>query len=536
MTDNSSPGSNTCLNCGAQFPAVGARFCPVCGSAMSAVPAPAPVWAAPAPVPAAPAAATPGPEVVAVPPMVEPPAPTPAPVYEQPPTYEQPQAYGQPPTYEQPAAYGQPPAFPQAQGYGQPPTYPQAQAYGQPPAYPQGQAYGSAPGYPPGYGYAPATGRRSSVPIIVGLGAIALVVVLIVGAFAISGGFGSGSSNTGALPPVAVATTAPAPTAAVVTQPPVAVVTPAPTAVPVATKPAVQYSGMVVGLAQSGSESGWRGANTASFVDTALADGVTLKQSSANNNFDTQITQINQYIADPAVNVVVISAVQASGYDTVLKAAKAARKVVVMEDVRINSSPSLYYTFVGSDLVAEGEKSAAAMCTLLQGMNGANVLEIAGYSGSVAQIDRAKGFRQKMGDCGITVKASRDGQWDPSKAQSLTAAYLKTDTNIQGIYAHNDEMATGAILAIENAGLTAGKDIKVVGVDATSDGFHAMISGQLGADIECSPDVAPQVYKAAWDALHGVPSTSSWIPTNEGQFFASQGASALRAILATRKY
>jgi simple sugar transport system substrate-binding protein len=300
--------------------------------------------------------------------------------------------------------------------------------------------------------------------------------------------------------------------------------------------PAVQYSGMVVGFAQSGSESGWRQANTASFVDTALADGVTLKQAYANNNFNTQITQVHQFIEDPAVNVIVIGAVQATGYDTVLKAAKAARKVVIMEDRIINSSPSLYYTLVRSDFVAEGQKAAAAMCTLLQGMNGANVLEIAGASGSVAQIDRAKGFRQKMGDCGITIKASRDGQWDPSTAQTVTAAYLKTDKNIQGIYAHNDEMATGVILAIEGAVLTAGKDINVVGVDATNDGFRAMIAGQLGADIECSPDIAPQAYKAAWDALHGVPSAASWIATNEGQFFASQGASALRAILATRKY
>jgi len=104
------------------------------------------------------------------------------------------------------------------------------------------------------------------------------------------------------------------------------------------------------------------------------------------------------------------------------------------------------------------------------------------------------------------------------------------------VFAHNDEEAIGAIQAIKEAGLVPGKDIQVIGVDATADGFKYLISGELGADIECNPLLAPQVYEAALAALNGDTSLPKWVPSQEGEFFAAQGADALNAILATRKY
>ena len=104
------------------------------------------------------------------------------------------------------------------------------------------------------------------------------------------------------------------------------------------------------------------------------------------------------------------------------------------------------------------------------------------------------------------------------------------------MFAHNDEEAIGAIQAIKEAGLVPGKDIQVIGVDATADGFKALISGELGADIECNPLLAPQVYEAALAGLNGDTSLPKWVPSEEGEFFAAQGADALKAILDTRKY
>jgi simple sugar transport system substrate-binding protein len=298
---------------------------------------------------------------------------------------------------------------------------------------------------------------------------------------------------------------------------------------------------MTVGFIQTGSESGWRAANTSSFKETATADGINLKFYDSQNKIENQITAFNTFIQDPSVNVIVLAAVGTTGYDDVLKAAKAVGKVVVIEDRRIEADSSLYYTYIGSDFDKEGNNGAAAMCTALKGMSGANVVEIGGDQAASAAIDRAKGFREGIANCkdeSIKVLDTQSAPaWDPVQGKSIMEAYLKKyPGQIQGVFAHNDELAIAAIQAIDAAGLKAGTDVKVVGFDATADGFKYLISGEMFADIECNPLLAPQVYKAALDALNGVTGQPTWVPSQEGQFFASQGASALQAILDTRKY
>ena len=308
-----------------------------------------------------------------------------------------------------------------------------------------------------------------------------------------------------------------------------------------ATAKVFTYADMTVGFIQTGSESGWRAANTSSFKETATADKINLKFYDSRNKIENQITAFNGFIQDPAVNVIVLAAVDVTGYDDVLKAAKAAGKVVVIEDRRIDSDASLYYTYIGSDFDKEGNEGAAAMCTALKGMSGANVVEIGGDQGASAAIDRAKGFREGIANCtdeSIQIIDSQNAAaWDPTVGKSIMEAFLKKDAGkIQGVFAHNDELGVAAIQAIDAAGLKAGTDIKVIAFDATADGFKYLISGEMFADIECNPLLAPQVYKAALDDLNGVTGQASWTPSEEGQFFASQGADALKAILATRKY
>ncbi len=308
-------------------------------------------------------------------------------------------------------------------------------------------------------------------------------------------------------------------------------------ATPPATAKTYTYKDMTVGFIQTGSESGWRAANTSSFNEDAKSKGITLKFYDSQNKIENQITAFNQFIQDPQVNVIVLAAVGTTGYDDVLKQAKAAGKVVVLEDRRIEADSSLYYTYIGSDFNAEGQKGAKAMCDLLKNSTGKKVVEIGGDQAASAAIDRAKGFREKMGDCGITVTATQSAPgWDPVQGKAIMEAYLKNSKDIQGVYAHNDELAIAAIQAIEAAGLTPGKDIQVVGFDATANGFKYLISGKLGADIECNPLLAPQVYEAALKALNGDNSVPKWVPSQEGEFFAAQGAATLQSILDTRKY
>ena len=236
--------------------------------------------------------------------------------------------------------------------------------------------------------------------------------------------------------------------------------------------------------------------------------------------------------------MIILAALDVTGYDDVLKEAKDAGKVVVLEDRRIDADPSMYGTYIGSDFNLEGQKAAAAMCGLLSASDKKDIVEISGAVGASAAIDRAKGFREKMGDCGITIPddLSQTGNWGVPESKAVMEAFLKKTKDIQGVFAHNDEEAIGAIQAIKEAGLVPGKDIQVIGVDATANGFKAMIAGELGADIECNPLLAPQVYKAALDLVNGSTSLPKWVPSEEGQFFAAQGATELQTILATRKY
>jgi galactofuranose transport system substrate-binding protein len=234
--------------------------------------------------------------------------------------------------------------------------------------------------------------------------------------------------------------------------------------------------------------------------------------------------------------VIVLAALDVTGYDAVLAEAKTNGKIVVLEDRRIDAAPTNYYTYIGSDFIEEGHKSAKAMCDLLKDSTKKNVVEISGAVGASAAIDRAKGFREDMGACGITITQSQTGNWGVPDSKAVMAAWLKQNTDIQGVFAHNDEEAIGAIQAIEEAGLKPGTDIKVLGLDATADGFKYLISGQLNVDVECNPLLAPQVYEAALKAMNGDASVPTWVPSQEGQFFAAQGADALKAILATRKY
>ncbi len=326
------------------------------------------------------------------------------------------------------------------------------------------------------------------------------------------------------------ATTAP-------TTAPAAAVTSGGYTIPVAKcAPNCTYKDMTVGFIQTGSESGWRAANTSSFKETAAQLGINLKFYDAQNKIENQVSAFHQYNTDASVNVIVLAALDVTGYDAVLAEAEANGKIVILEDRRIDAAPSNYYTYIGSDFVEEGHKVAAAMCDLLKDSEKKNVVEISGAVGASAAIDRAKGFREKMGDCGITITQSQTGNWGVPESKAVMEAFLKQSTDIQGVFGHNDEEAIGAIQAIDEAGLKAGTDIKVIGVDATADGFKYLITGELNADIECNPLLAPQVYEAALKAMNGDTTIPTWVPSQEGQFFSAQGADALNAILLTRKY
>jgi len=325
-----------------------------------------------------------------------------------------------------------------------------------------------------------------------------------------------------------------APTATTVTaatEAPVANAVPA--AINITCSPNCKYSDLVVGFLQTGSEGGWRAANTASFKETADQLGIKLKFYDSQNDLAKQVAGFQKFIQDPEVNVIVLAAIETTGWEKVLQEAKDAGKIVVIEDRRIDAPETLYATYIGSDFVLEGRKAAEEMCTLLEGSTSKKVWELVGNVGSSAAKDRGQGFRDGMGVCGIEIVNSQTGNWSAIEGQQVTEAWLRDSKDVQGIFAQNDEMGFGAIEALKNAGLKPGNDVKVLSVDATSGAFTAMLDGTLNVTVECNPLLAPQVYESALNAANGE-KLPAWVPSQEGVFHAVDPN--LQEIAKGRKY
>jgi ABC-type sugar transport system substrate-binding protein len=300
-----------------------------------------------------------------------------------------------------------------------------------------------------------------------------------------------------------------------------------------ACQPNCTYADLVVGFLQTGSEGGWRAANTASFNETAEQLGLTLKFYDSQNDLAKQVAGFQQFIADPDVNVIVLSALETTGWEQLIKDAYAAGKIVVVQDRRIDAPASLFETFIGADFVEEGRKAAQEICELLKDSESKNVWELVGNVGSSAAKDRGQGFREAMTECGLVVTKSQTANWSITEGKQVTEAWLKETTDVQAIFGQNDEMALGAIEALKEAGLTPGVDVKVLSVDATAGAFAAMLAGTLNVTVECNPLLAPQVYEAALMAANGE-ELPEWVPSQEGVFRATDAN--LQEITDGRKY
>jgi simple sugar transport system substrate-binding protein len=265
---------------------------------------------------------------------------------------------------------------------------------------------------------------------------------------------------------------------------------------------------LVLGFAQVGAESEWRSANTQSIKQSAKDAGITLKFSDAQQKQENQIKAIRSYIAQK-VDVIAFAPVVESGWDTVLQEAKAAKIPVILTDRTIDSKdPSLYVTMIGSDFLEEGRKAGRWLVDKYKDVPGdVNIVELQGTVGSAPAIDRKKGFEEIIkADPRFKIIRSQTGDFTRAKGKEVMEAFLKAEgRKINVLYAHNDDMAIGAIQAIEAAGLKPGKDITIVSVDGVKGAFEAMMAGKLNVTVECSPLLGPQLMQAVKDVVAGKP-------------------------------
>jgi simple sugar transport system substrate-binding protein len=249
---------------------------------------------------------------------------------------------------------------------------------------------------------------------------------------------------------------------------------------------------MTIGFSQIGSESGWRAAETTLTKLQAEERGIDLKFADAQQKQENQIKAVRSFIAQ-GVDAILLAPVVATGWDGVLEEAKDAGIPVVLLDRTVDASKDLYMTAVTSDLVHEGSVAGKWLADSVGGKD-CNVVELQGTTGSSPAIDRKKGFEQAIADHGnLKIIRSQTGDFTRAKGKEVMESFIKAEgggRNICALYAHNDDMAVGAIQAIKEAGLQPGKDILVVSIDAVPDIFQAMAAGEANATVELTPNMA----------------------------------------------
>ena len=253
-----------------------------------------------------------------------------------------------------------------------------------------------------------------------------------------------------------------------------------------------------VGFSQIGSESGWRAAETTVTNQEAEARGIDLQFSDAQQQQANQIAAVRSFIAQ-GVDAILLAPVVATGWDAVLEEAQEAEIPVILLDRLVDSDPSLYLTAVGSDLVHEGEVAGQWLVETV-GEEPCRVVELQGTTGSSPAIDRAQGFLNAIeGHDNVEIVRSQTGNFTRAEGKTVMESFLQAEgggADICAVYAHNDDMAVGAIQAIKEAGLQPGTDILVVSIDGVPDIFTAMAAGEANATVELTPNMAGPAFDA----------------------------------------
>jgi simple sugar transport system substrate-binding protein len=252
-----------------------------------------------------------------------------------------------------------------------------------------------------------------------------------------------------------------------------------------------------------GAESAWRTAETESIRSEARNRGIELKFADAQGKQANQIMAIRSFVAQ-GVNAIVLAPVVETGWEPVLREARRAGIPVLLVDRGIAvSDPDLYATLIASDFVEEGRMAARWLVEKTGGK--ANVVELQGTTGSAPAIDRKKGFEEVLKNHPeMRIIKSQSGDFTRAKGKEVMEAFVKAEPDrIDAVYAHNDDMALGAIQALEEAGLRPGADVLLISIDAVRGAFDAMVAGKLNATVECNPLLGPILFDHLAKVLAG---------------------------------
>ena len=261
----------------------------------------------------------------------------------------------------------------------------------------------------------------------------------------------------------------------------------------------------VVGFAQMGNDNPWRIAQTKSMRDEAAKRGYEIIVTDAQGAMSKQVSDVEDLIAR-RVSAIFLPPQQFEGIAPALAAAKSAKIPVFLLDREAAGTPGEdFVTFIGSNFVEEGQRVGDWVVQNTGGNAGVIILE--GTSGSSVARDRNQGFLDAIkASPGVKVIASQPADFGRANGQKVMENLIQAHGKaITVVYAHNDEMALGAIQALKAANMNPGKDVKVVSVDGQRSALEAIIAGDMNVTVECNPRFGPIAFDTYEKFLRGEP-------------------------------
>jgi len=255
-----------------------------------------------------------------------------------------------------------------------------------------------------------------------------------------------------------------------------------------------QQDSYKIGFAQTESNNPWRIAETKSMQDIAASCGWELVYTDAAGSAAKQVADVDSMIAQGVDAIFLPPREEKPLIPAVMRAKQAGIPVFLIDrsvDPAVAQAGRDYVTFIGSDFVDQGRRAAEWLTENFDGEKGV-IIELEGTTGSSPANDRKKGFDEAIGaNDKFEIVASQTGDFARDKGRQVMETLLQSHPDVNVVYAHNDEMAIGAIQALEAAGRKPGEDVTVVSIDGTRDALQAIIDGKMGVTVESSPFFGP---------------------------------------------
>ncbi len=284
-----------------------------------------------------------------------------------------------------------------------------------------------------------------------------------------------------------------------------------------------------VGFSQMESNNPWRIAETKSFHDTAEKCGWDLIATDAAGSAAKQVADVDSMIAQ-GIDVLFLPPREEKPLIPAVMKAKAAGIPTFLVDRSVDPNVARpgehFVAFLGSDFIDQGRRVAEWTLENFKGEKGI-IVELEGTTGSSPANDRRKGFDDVMAQHdNMTIVASQSGDFARDLGRQVMETLLQAHPDVNIVYAHNDEMAIGAIQALELAGRKPGEDVLIVSIDGTRDALQAIIDGKMGVTVESSPFFGPLACEVMQRYANGE-TIEPWVQVKDRIFTSANAAENL---------